>query len=137
MRSAEPSSWPAQMLSLQRYVRSGITMTEHIDIPLDVIEGLITNAMAGKNTEVIGALIAIRDLILDPSVRSIFEINSASLLHHQANRIIELENAAERFAKDVMDNSFSEIGIYTSLFREWMSDSKTRYIELTKDLVKK
>jgi hypothetical protein len=111
-------------------------MTEHIDIPLDVIDTLIMNTLAGKNAEVVGGLNAIRDLLRNPEVRSIFEINSASLIHHQMNRITELENAAEQFANDIMSNrDLARPVIFVVPFREWMKDSKRYYAEKVKGLV--
>lgn len=113
-------------------------MTEHIDIPIDIIETLITQTVAGKHFEVVGGLNAIRDLIRDPEIRSIFEINSASLIHHQANRIAELESAYELFANDVdSDAEKRTVKEIVSSWRQWSKDSKERYNERVKDLVQK
>jgi hypothetical protein len=110
-------------------------MTEHIDVPLEVIEDLMKRVTAGEKTEVLGILLAIRGLLVDPNVRSIFGINSASLIHHQMNRIEELEKAVQKFYNDI-HYSPDLVEEFGRAFSEWMINSKAQYVELTKDLVR-
>jgi hypothetical protein len=115
-------------------------LTEHIDIPIAVVDELIMNVAAGKNSEVLGALTSIRDALRNPDVRSIFEINALTLIHHQTNRIAELEETTEGFLTAIVeandghqyDNSFT-----TDNFREWLTTSKAAFEERIKGLVKR
>lgn len=111
-------------------------MSEHIDIPLEVVDNILGNVMAGKTKEAMDGLRAIRDLLRNPDIRSIFEINATVLINHQHLRIAELENAADRFAKDVVSHADSDPVLFCRPFFEWMKDSKAQYLEKVKDLIK-
>jgi hypothetical protein len=109
-------------------------MTSHIDIPLEVIEDLMKKVTAGETNAATSVLLAIRGLMVDPNVRSIFEINAASLIHFQTERIKELEKAADLFERDMMSGKLRFE--FCKAFREWMTNSKSEYHELVKDLTK-
>lgn len=113
-------------------------MTEHIDIPLETIDALLANQLAGKYNEVMGGLMAIHDLLRNPNVQSNFEMNSTMLIHHQMNRIAELESAAELLANDVdSDAEKRTVKEIVTSWQQWAKDSNARYQERIKDLVQK
>lgn len=108
-------------------------MTRHADIPLEVIDTLLLKLVAKDYDQVIGGLQAVRNVLLDPNVASQFEINATILIGHQMNRIIELENAADRFADDIAAGNSEE---FLPIFREWLVESNSRYVEQVKEFVK-
>jgi hypothetical protein len=110
-------------------------VTEHIDIPLESVDYLIGSMLAGKHSEVLGGLTAIRKLLRDPNIRSEFEINSTVLIHHQMNRITELENGAAAFLRDVNVGKPSSHDGFCEAFQEWLDTTKKDYDERVKDLL--